>query len=308
MNNMLTLFFRRIGNKMGRYPFSRFSIFLHMHRIFKIILGDPLNKNSKFELLINYLKWYGYQKPMKHVTYVTLQNGMKSIVHPDSDSGVSNIFTKNVDYFENVFVRRNLEADDFICDAGCNVGNRTLVLADIIGGALLIDANSRCLGRITKNFALNRIPMDNIHIRVNAVGSKKESVFFSDMGGTSCQNRIVTSDVKDKLCRKVEMTTVDDEMAELWNPPCAYIKFDLEGYDLQGLYGARKTLANSAMKFVKFERWPDVDIEPFRVFFDSIGWVIFAIGTDGWPSFDDELINSSNNLFAAPGKRMAEFR
>ena len=108
----------------------------------------------KFRLLYRYLKWYGYQKPKKQCVEIYLQNGMTSIVYPDSDSGESNIFTKNVDFYENEFIRRIIHKGDFIVDAGCNIGNRTLVLADMIGGALLLDANPLCLERLKENFFL----------------------------------------------------------------------------------------------------------------------------------------------------------
>src|SRR3989304_8719378 len=87
------------------------------------ILTNKLNRGKRFNLLCNYFSWYLYHMPAKHSYQITLLNGMKSIVYPDSDSGVSNIFTKNVDFYELDFIRKILKKGDFIIDAGCNVGN-----------------------------------------------------------------------------------------------------------------------------------------------------------------------------------------
>jgi FkbM family methyltransferase len=279
----------------------RFPLFVILYQIFYLILGDKLNQGNRGRLLFNYFSWYLYHKPRNHTFQISLQNGMKAVVYPDSDSGVSNIFTKNVDYYEIEFVRNALDKGDFIIDAGCNVGNRTLVLADIIGGALLIDANDKCLDRLIENFKMNQINMKNYHVRAKAVGSEKKQVMFTDMGGTSCLNKIVDNDDQpDILKRYVEMTTIDAEMEHLGNPPCSFIKFDLEGHDLEGLIGAKKTLCDTPMRLVEFERWDTVELRPFQDFFDSLGWEIFVLDAEGRPTFAEEVIASSVNLFARP--------
>ena len=104
-----------------------------------------------FKYLYNYLKWYFYLKPLHKKYTIKLENNMLSVVYPDSDSGENNIFTKNVYFYENKFIRKHLQKNNFIIDAGCNVGNRTLVLADIINGGLLIDANRECLSKLIEN-------------------------------------------------------------------------------------------------------------------------------------------------------------
>jgi FkbM family methyltransferase len=221
-------------------------------------------------------------------------------VYPDSDSGLENIYTVNVDYWENAFIRSQLKPGDFIVDAGCNVGNRTLVLSDIIGGALLLDANEACLKRLRDNFLLNDgINLTNYHMVNKAVGAELKRVQFTNLGGTSCWNRIYEGpDSGDVHSRIVEMTTVDNEMAKLRNPQCSFMKFDLEGHDYCGLLGAKKTLKTDSMKLVQFERWANVDVRPIEDFFDSISWFIFALDANGKPTLDRKVITTALNLFA----------
>lgn len=274
---------------------------LLVHCIYEI-LYNPLNKGSRKELLFNFLVWHMYYKPLNQSLKVNLQNNLKTIVYPDSDSGVKNIFTKNVDYLENEFVRKILNKGDFIVDAGCNVGNRTLVLADIIGGALLIDANQECLIRLRKNFELNNLNMNNYFTVIKAVGREKKAVTFTDLGGTDCQNKIVYGKQSAVKVKSIEMTTIDRELKEIGNPPCSYLKTDLEGHDLDALIGAKDTLRNENLKLVKFERWSEIPLQSFVCLLNDFDFKIFSINEAGVPDFDEDLIALSKNLFAMPKK------
>jgi FkbM family methyltransferase len=284
---------KKIKSKLGRNIF--------VHRIYEI-LYNPLNKGFRLELFFNYLSWHLYHRPFRHNLTIQLQNGMKSIVYPDSDSGVTNLFTKNVDFYENEFVRKVLSKGDFIIDVGCNVGNRTLALADIIRGALLIDANEICINRLELNLALNNISLSNFNAISKAVGREIRLVSFTDLGGTNCLNRIVNSAMPNMKMREIPMTTIDFEMNKLGNPECAYIKTDLEGYDLDALVGAEKTLKSESLKLVKFERWPNRSFDSFSRFFKNLDFKLFAIDDQGAPTFDKKALYKTTNLFGMPKK------
>jgi len=272
------------------------SFYSHSKRIYYSIFREKLNRGLQFKYLYNYVKWYFYLKPLHKKYTIKLENNMLSVVYPDSDSGESNIFTKNVDFYENQFIRKHLQKNDFIIDTGCNVGNRTLVLADIISGSLLIDANQECLNRVNSNFLLNNINMENYHLVNKAVGSKCGSVFFTDFGGTSCLNKIDNKNGSNKI--KVEMTTIDEEMKNIGNPQCSYIKFDLEGYDLEGIKGSINTLKNPSMKFIKFERWKNIPYLDFKYLLNEINWIIFTINSELTPILNENELENSFNLFA----------
>jgi FkbM family methyltransferase len=271
---------------------------IHLYRLMKIVLLDPVNHGRRFYYFRRYLWWFCWARPRGQQTMVKLENGMLSRVYPDSDSGVSNIFTRNVDYFENQLIRSVLQPGDFIVDAGCNVGNRTLVLADVIGGALMLDANPLCLERVQENFQLNQIDMRHYTLRPCAVGAVEGMLFFSDLGGTYCSNQIVPAGTPQSLA--VPVTTLDQELQTLNQNACRFIKLDLEGYDLDGLRGSLQTLRSGQLRLIKFERWQSVPLQDFIDFFAAEDWIIFALDDVGRPTRHWPTVASRSNLFAMP--------
>ena len=271
---------------------------IHIYRLIKVVLLDPVNQGRRFYYFQRYLWWFCWARPRGQQTLVKLENGLLSKVYPDSDSGVSNIFTRNVDYFEQKFIRTQLKPGDFIVDAGCNVGNRTLALADMIGGALMLDANPRCLERLRENFALNQIEINRYTLRACAVGASEGTLFFSNLGGTDCCNRIVAEGSNNSTA--VSVTTIDQELMRIHQPECRFIKLDLEGFDLEGLRGSLHTLKSGSVKLVEFERWPGIPLSDFNEFFSALNWVIFGLDRSGKPTQDQQMIASRSNLFAMP--------
>ena len=270
------------------------------YRIVRNIFTDDMNEGARCELFRNYLRWYMYQKPSNTKAEICLANGLRSYVYPDSDSGVANLFSKNVDALDIKFIRQSLKKHDFVLDIGCNVGNRTLALADIIDGALLVDANKRCLERAKENYQLNNLPLQNYHFVHAAVGETAGEVTFSDLGGTDCSNRIIKGEEAANLNTvTVKMRPVDDMVAELGWPQIAFIKLDVEGHDLAALKGARKTIDSCGVRLIRFERWPGEALEPFEEFFSGIGWEMFVLDGEGNPS-NKQISQSANNIFARP--------
>jgi len=276
------------------------------YRIWRDILREPLNRGQRSKLLARYARWHLWDKPRQRTTTVTLQNGMLSLVHPDSDSGEANIFTVNVDYNDNAFVRKHLEAGDFIIDAGCNVGNRTLVLADIIGGALLVDANPLCLGRARENIELNGLDPARFHFVAKAVGSCPGVVRFTGLGGTSTINRIPAPGETEVETVEVERSTLDLEWAALGRPPCTFLKLDLEGHDYDALLGARELLSSPDMRLVRFERLPGDELAKYQRLFDDIGWCLFTLEDRGLPTREAGALRNSRNLLAMPRSLLEE--
>ena len=263
-------------------------------------LKDPINKGHKATLFFSYLKWYLFYKYLGRKYIIYFQNGYKSYVYPypDHDAGEANIFTRNVDYLDNCFIRKNLYPGDFIVDAGCNVGNRTWVLADIISGALFIDPNPHALNRARENLRLNNLDESNFFFLQKGVADKPGQQQFTDIGGASTQNAIVNDNTTENTIT-IDITTIDEALRQIDRKP-AFIKIDVEGYDFKALQGAEQTLQAGSVRLVKFENNDKQLIDAIAGFFDRLGWRLFALNKEGAPTADKQAINKANNLFAAP--------
>ena len=285
---------RSLKRKLGKNPL----VFHTYQFVFRALL-NPMNKGNRLQSSRNYLKWYLVTKPKGKTVDITLFNGMKSTVHPDSDSGVSHIFDNGFDYLETAFIRKILEQGDLMVDAGCNVGNRTIALADMLGGGILIDANPNCLLRAEENLRLNNLSLKNFQFIHSAVGKSNAVVEFPLDAGTSCQNSIGNTATKSEMVQ-VPMVTLDSMIEELGNPEIAFLKTDLEGYDLEALRGAPRLLKSKSLKLVVFERWPNTDLDEFIRLFGDMGWDVFALDDRGEPSSQRNLLETRNNLIALP--------
>jgi FkbM family methyltransferase len=272
----------------------------HAKTIERDILNEPLNKGNRFKLIANYFQWHFFQKKKKSWV-LTFENGYKSIVKPvpDNDAGAIGIWTKNVDYHETNFTRQVIQMGDYIVDAGCNVGNRTLVLADLLGGALLIDANKYAIARVSEHLNLNKIDSTQFVMLQKAVGDREGVIKFTNLGGASTLNKVIDKIDSGIETVDVEMTTIDKEVS-VWGKKPTYIKIDVEGEDLNALKGAINTLMGGSVKLVKFERNQTEALSPILEFFKELNWTVFAMDNHGKPTRSLFDIERARNLFAMP--------
>ena len=84
------------GRKLKDFTKKIIPSFLLQHLVaFHQILFNPYNSGMRMKKLYRYLKWYFYNKPFRKIAYANLINGYRTIVYPDSDSGVSDIYLPN---------------------------------------------------------------------------------------------------------------------------------------------------------------------------------------------------------------------
>lgn len=276
---------------------------LHLSLIRNDIFREPLNRGKKLYYLGQYLKWHLFYKYRGKKWIITLHNGMKSIVYPfpDHDAGELRIWTENYDFHAIEHVRSFLKKGDTIVDAGCNVGNRTLALADICSRAILIDAGDVAARRTKENIELNGLSSSDYVVVHKAVGDEPSTIYFTNLGGASTLNKIVSSADEADDVVEMEQVTIDQLMKE-YNMQPAFIKTDVEGFDLQALQGGLNTLKSGSVQLVMFEhtRGNTEELGAFRQFFDSIGWKMYGLDKDGRLEHDANKMDNMLNLFARP--------
>lgn len=281
----------------------------HGKQIWRHVLSEPLNRGKRIALLRNYVDWHLRYKHRGRRWVISFENGLQSHVYPypDHDAGELNIWTANVDFHDLQLARTVLEKGDFIVDAGCNVGNRTLALADMLSGALLIDAGNVAVQRCRENLRLNGLDEGAFSVLEAAVGDAPGEVLFTDTGGASTANKVVSDECTTANVRRVSVTTIDREVERMGRVP-AFIKIDVEGQDYSALTGAASTLRSGKVRLVKFERAPEEPLDQFRSFFQNLGWQLFALDRLGRVTNGENVVRDSLNLFAAPPSVYAELQ
>jgi FkbM family methyltransferase len=287
----------KIGSAKSNIPSMLRRIKNNFAQIYFDILKEPLNRGLRMHFLKNFLKWKLFFKHRNKRWKLALENGYYSYVYPfpDHDAGEINIWTKNVDYYEIRFIREHLRSDEVVYDIGCNVGNRTLAIADKVSGGVLVDAGQQAIKRTQENLALNRLD-DRFITMHKAVGEHMGKVYFTNLGGASTVNKIISDLNRNEAFEEIELITVDSIVETTGRVP-SFLKIDTEGNDFDVLKGAIKLIRSGKLRMVQFERLPQTDFSGIRNFLANEDWVVFALERN-LPVTDEEALERSQNIFA----------
>jgi FkbM family methyltransferase len=141
-----------------------------------------------------------------------------------------------------------LTPGDTCVDVGANVGTLTLAAALRVGptGKIIAFEPHPKIGRfLAENVALNRL--ENVQIQAFAVGSSAESVSFSND-----QNDDLNHIGSETAGIQIGQVTLDSVLPE--RLPVALLKIDVEGYELEVLKGAEKTLSRTSSVYIEVSR------------------------------------------------------
>jgi FkbM family methyltransferase len=147
---------------------------------------------------------------------------------------------------EQVFLDNLNVADRVVFDVGAFEGLITLFFSRQARHVVCYEPSSRNYARLCQNLELNRIK--NVTARKYGVGAKPHrSALASDPrmtgGGTLSDTISETIGRRDDAhFEQIEVTTLDQDLAEAHLPEPDLIKVDVEGYELAVLEGAKRLL------------------------------------------------------------------
>lgn len=137
-----------------------------------------------------------------------------------------------------------------VYDVGAFHGLLTLFFASRAKAVVCFEPNTHNHKRLTENLALNGIK--NVQVRKNGVGSRRETLRMVGNplmpGGSSVDGKVVEEILRTGVETRVEEISIvplDEAIPEAALPPPDFIKVDIEGWEVEALRGARKTLATS---------------------------------------------------------------
>jgi FkbM family methyltransferase len=134
-----------------------------------------------------------------------------------------------------------------VYDVGAFHGLLTLFFASRARKVICFEPNTRNHERLMENLALNGIK--NVEVRKAGVGSRSEMLRMVGNplmpGGSSVDGKVVEELLRAGVETRVEeiaIITLDEEIPQASLPPPDFIKIDIEGWEIEALRGARKTL------------------------------------------------------------------
>lgn len=134
-----------------------------------------------------------------------------------------------------------------VYDIGAFHGILTLLFATRARQVVCFEPSSRNRKRLTENLQLNGIR--NVEVRASGVGSRRETLTLVAtvlMPGFATVNRQTAEDLSrsglKSVAEEISIVTLDEEIPEAHLPPPDFIKIDIEGWELEALRGARKTI------------------------------------------------------------------
>lgn len=134
-----------------------------------------------------------------------------------------------------------------VYDIGAFEGLLTLFFARSAARVISYEPNRRNRQRLLENLQLNRI--GNVTVRDVGLGSspgKAELVYMPLMPGGASIDGLTVRQLRNSGTpiqeEKIEIATLDQDIADHNLPPPDFIKIDIEGLEIEALRGARETL------------------------------------------------------------------
>jgi FkbM family methyltransferase len=151
-----------------------------------------------------------------------------------------------------------IKPDMTVLDIGANIGYYALMEAKRCKDVYAIEPDPANYKHLTRNVELNGYK--NVHLHNIAVGDKSGRLDFA-LSSVPNWHRVAVGGEKNVI--SVPAITVDDFMQAAGNPQIDLLRMDVEGYECNILYGARKTIS----------KWlPDMFIEVHRDLLKNFGY------------------------------------
>ena len=134
-----------------------------------------------------------------------------------------------------------------VYDVGAFHGLLTLFFASRAKAVFCFEPNSQNHKRLMENLMLNGVK--NVQVHKVGVGSRRETrrMVGSPLtpGGASVDLETVAELMRTRvgtMIEEISLVTLDEELFQAGLPPPDFIKIDIEGWEIEALRGARKTL------------------------------------------------------------------
>ena len=212
---------------------------------FDMFKTHELTSNHAFKALFRYIitnSTFLYKTKITH----NWVEGLKLSIQKGDAGLVGNIYYGLYEFRESLFLLHFLRREDCFLDVGANMGHFSILTSGSIGNrSICVEPLESTFNRLKEQVSLNKL--DTLVQAHNCgVSSEAGTLFLSNDKGV--MNKIV--DECHPHATAIDVKTID----QLVNTTTiTAMKIDVEGYELQALKGAVKTLNNAALKVIIIE-------------------------------------------------------
>lgn len=211
------------------------------------VLRHPLTRTRPWQSFARIARWQISSRMASGPIAVGFVNDARLLVAPGMSGATGNIYAGLHEFEDMAFVLHVLRSDDLFVDVGANVGSYTVLAGKVVGARILsfepIDTTFR---HLCDNISLNGLS-ERVDARRVSVGAKSGIVAMTCHLDTV--NHVMAEHDSDPSTL-VPQTTLDEALA---GRSAFMIKLDVEGYELEVLRGASRTLDDPALQCLLVE-------------------------------------------------------
>lgn len=204
------------------------------------ISAHPLNENRKLRALARWVAWQVSHRRGRTTREIPFVNGSRFCVTAHSPATTAALYVGLPDFEEMAFLLHLLRKEDLFVDLGANAGVWTVLAGAGIGArCIAVEPIPETFRKLEQQIALNGMG-DRVQAVQAGVGAEDGALRFTS--GLDAANKvIVAGDPASRDSILVEVTTLD-RLCEASTP--RLVKIDVEGWELEVIRGAARTLDN----------------------------------------------------------------
>lgn len=264
---------------------------------FITILTHPQNKGKFWKALGTVLWWKVNQIFFQLPAIVEIAPNVKIICYPNNSYGSFIVYALWPEYHELNFIYSILRENDNYIDVGAHIGDSSLLAASKIktGKVISCEPTPAIFNELYTNIKLNNF--ENIIYPLQKAISDREGVAFFTLETASEVNHL-GSKVNGKKSIKVLTTTVDTLVTQNSLKKVELLKIDVEGFELEVMLGAKKSLHLNKVGMILFEVNPTVAdisdrVDKVQKFLDTYAFSYYEFTGKG-------LLEEVSELYVTP--------
>lgn len=209
-------------------------------------------------------------------------------------------FKNKQDAFEIKLLEKYIHQNDTVLDIGANIGFYATILSRIVGSK----GQVHCFEPDLNNF--NHLKKTvashgNIIINNKAVGPKTETLKIYTSKNLNVDHRTYKPEEYDREI-EIDAVSIDNYLAQKGSVVPAFIKMDIQGFEMQAIQGMQKTLDNNKDIKLISEFWPyglqkaGSSVTDYFNFLQAKGFHCYLLEKNSLQKLSAEQVRSLENL------------